>query len=74
MKGGIIMPITDIPTALQNITACACNPNMNVISLDITQASSDMINAIRDKMREFPEFVEVSYMYEPGHLVYERRK
>jgi hypothetical protein len=33
-----------------------------------------MINAIRDKMREFPEFVEVSYMYEPGHLVYERRK
>lgn len=74
MKGGNIMPITDIPTALQNITECACNPNMNVITIDITQASGKMINAVRDKMKEYPEFVEVSSFYEPGHLVFERRK
>ena len=39
MKGGNNMPITDIPTALQNISECAMNPNMNVISLEVVAKS-----------------------------------
>jgi hypothetical protein len=73
MKGGIIMPITDIPTALQNISECAMNPNMNVISLDISEASAQMISAVRDKMKEFPDFREISGFYETQHLIFERK-
>lgn len=67
------MPITDIPTALQNIQECAMNPNLNVITLDISQASAQMIHAVREKMKEFPEFREVSSFYETQHLVFERK-
>lgn len=67
------MPITDIPTALQNISECAMNPNMNVISLDISEASAQMISAVRDKMKEFPDFRETSGFYETQHLIFERK-
>lgn len=73
MKGGKHMPITDIPTALKNISECALNPNMNVISLDITQASPQMISAVREKMKEFPDFRETSGFYETEHLIFERK-
>ena len=67
------MPITDIPTALQNISECAMNPNMNVISLDISEASPQMICAVREKMKEFPQFVETSGFYDIHHLIFERK-
>lgn len=67
------MPITDIPTALQIISECAMNPNMNVISLDISEASPQMICAVREKMKEFPQFVETSGIYETEHLIFERK-
>lgn len=67
------MPIYDIPTALQNIQECAMNPNMNVISLDISEASAQMISAVREKMKEFPDFRETSGFYETQHLVFERK-
>jgi hypothetical protein len=73
MKGGNFMPITDIPTALQNISECAMNPNMNVISLDISEASAQMISAVREKMKEFPDFRETSGFYETQHLIFERK-
>lgn len=73
MKGGNYMPITDIPTALLNITECATNPNMNVISLDISEASSQMIHAVREKMKEFPDFRETSGFYDTQHLIFERK-
>ena len=73
MKGGNNMPITDIPTALQNISECAMNPNMNVISLDISEASAQMISAVREKMKEFPDFRETSSFYETQHLIFERK-
>ena len=74
MKGGNFMPITDIPTALQNIQECAMNPNMNVISLDISEASAQMISAVRDKMKEYPQFRETSGFYETQHLIFERKE
>ena len=66
------MPITDIPTALQNITECAMNPYMNIITLDATEASPQMICAIRERMRMFPNFIETTSPYAPGHLRFER--
>ena len=74
MEGGNIMPIYDIPTALQNIQECAMNPNMNVISCDISEASPQMIHAIREKMKEYPDFRETSGFYETQHLVFERKE
>ena len=50
------------------------NPNMNVITLDISEASAQMISAIREKMKEYPDFVETSGFYETQHLVFERRQ
>jgi hypothetical protein len=49
------------------------NPNMNVISLDISQASPQMIHAVREKMKEFPDFRETSGFYETQHLIFERK-
>lgn len=74
MKGGNNMPIYDIPTALQNIQECAMNPNMNVISCDISEASPQMIHAIREKMKEYPQFRETSGFYETQHLIFERKE
>ena len=68
------MPIYDIPTALQNIQECAMNPNMNVISCDISEASPQMIHAIREKMKEYPQFREISGFYETQHLIFERKE
>lgn len=68
------MPIYDIPTALQNIQECAMNPNMNVISCDISEASPQMIHAIREKMKDYPQFRETSGFYETQHLVFERKE
>ena len=75
MKGGSNMPtpICDIPTALQSIQECAMNPHMNVISLDISEASAQMIHAVREKMKEYPQFQETSGFYETQHLVFERK-
>ena len=66
MKGGNNMPIYDIPTALQNIQECAMNPNMNVISCDISEASP--------QMKEYPQFRETSGFYETQHLIFERKE
>jgi hypothetical protein len=66
------MPIMDIPTALQNITECALNPHLNVITLDISNASAQMIHAVREKMKEFPYFRETSSPYETQQLIFER--
>jgi hypothetical protein len=66
------MEIRDIPTALQNITACALNPHMNIITMDVTEASPQMIAAIRERMMQFPDFRETTSPYTPGHLRFER--
>ena len=72
MKGDNHMPIRDIPTALQNISECALNPHMNIITMDVTEASSQMIAAIRERMMQFPDFRETTSPYTPGHLRFER--
>lgn len=65
------MPITDINTALEEISRCAINKHMHTISIDISGASLQMINAVREKMKEFPQFVETVYNHKS--LIYERR-
>lgn len=67
------MPITDIPTALRNISECAMNPYLNILTFDISDASPQMIHAVREKMKEYPEFRETSGLYETQHLIFERK-
>lgn len=67
------MNIMDIPTAMMNIEACVQNPYMNVISMDISEASPQMIQAILEKMQEYPEFTRTSGRYDRRRLVFERR-